>query len=143
MTQIRKLLQMQVMWLSHFYKISKKYLSLLEDNADAAIADADCFENNRQSLLNILGSTEKQIEDLSLKVEPTKVSNSDKMMIQKFVSEVNSEMAKIVEQDERILKAMSQLKDESQQLLKQVTKGSAVISKYRQKTNSSNIEIKL
>lgn len=132
MDELLRLLEQKHEWLKKFLHLTQGYQAQLRDNEAAAIEDVDYFLNNRQSLLNILQSTEKKITNhLKLhKINPS-ILAAEKARIEAFETEESRLGTEVRGLDESILRTLTRARGESEAELKQVTRGKKAISGYR------------
>lgn len=139
MTELESLLQQKYEWLKKFVQLTQGYYAQLLANEGAALEDIDYFLNNRQSLLNIVESSEKKITNL---IKLNRIDSDTLAQVRVKVGADAKEQANMAELirdlDEKILRILARAKDESAEQLKQITRGKRAISGYRVDNNGAN-----
>ena len=139
MEELLRLLEQKQEWLKKFLHLTQGYHAQLRDNEPAALEDIDYFLNNRQSLLNILQSTEKKITNhLKLNKIDATVLAQETARIEGFGIEESKVGLEVRSLDGSILRTLTRARSESENELKQVTRGKKAISGYRAEKSATN-----
>lgn len=127
-----QLLQQRNDWFLKFLQLTQGYFAQLQANATSATEDIDYFLNNRQSLINIIDRTEKKITQFS-KLNKIKVEDLApwKAQIDALGKEKEKTAKELANLDTLILRILTRAKQDTEEQLKNVTRGKRAISGYR------------
>lgn len=136
MTKLLKALEDKNYWYSKYLASNEAFLQALRHAPEVAIDELELFHGNRESLLKILENLDKKIQvELERPEWQGEVSSEVRTLIQRFIREKDSLIAKIVELDTEILGTMETLRTEGLEKLKLLSKGKKALANYKSSPN--------
>jgi|SRR3989344_4350217 len=127
-----RLLEMKKHCLMKFIYSCEQFLDLIPENSDKLSERLAFFENNRQSLLNIIKRTDMKIKDFLDKWNLDKLtfSSADKTKINYYIREYDSNIDRIIKLDVDVLNALEKIKGNCEAQIRIVKKAKNAISGY-------------
>ena len=134
MYELFSLLERKNLCFKSFHKLCHDFL---EEISQENVENLTTFQQNRQSLISVLESLEKDVKiylsETGLDVEATKqkVSSEDRQKLSALLQEKDSLVHNILDLDLQILKHIDQIKNDTIQKLQSIQKGRKTVSAYK------------
>lgn len=139
MNQIYKVLEDKNNWYRKYLACTEAFLSALRHAPEIALDEIELFYGNRESLLKILDSLDKKIEELVAQEERkgTQLSTDQITKTQFHLREKDSIIERIIVVDKEMMAAIEALRSQGADKLKLLSKGKKALANYKSTNNHS------
>jgi hypothetical protein len=133
MIQVYKHLEDKNFWYKKYLSCTEAYLVALRHAPEIALDELELFYGNRESLLKILDSLDKKIEDRVAELEKRglELNTEQQTKVQQYLREKDSIVARIVALDNELMREIETLKAKGEEKLKLLAKGKRALAKYK------------
>lgn len=147
MSKLNKLLEIlrqKELWLSKILDVNLRFIQMHKKNPNEALDDLDRFDQNRESLVKMVISTETKIIDLLRQCKGHQPTAAQRNQIQNYITSFEKKHSEMLSLDSEILTILDTLKVEQESKLNGLQKGKKALDKYKGRTsNHSNFDVQL
>lgn len=137
MTQIYKLLEEKNGWYRKYLACTEAFLAAVRHAPEIALDELELFYGNRESLLKILDSLDKKIQELVAQEERrgTEFSTEQTTKVRYHLREKDSIIERIILVDKELMEEIETLRVHGAEKLKLLSKGKKALSGYKSENN--------